>query len=406
MQHHHSAITIHGAKIMGAAQTSTLSFVDGRITTTPPADAWQIDLRDHLVFPGLVNAHDHLHLNNVPPLPPHAPFPNSYAWIEAFQPYFREPGVAAAVAVPAAQRYWQGGLKNLLCGATTVAHHDPWHSVLDDAAFPVRLLRRFGWSHSLGLGAGGRRQSAVSRMPSYGPPVVESYGATPPSAPWIVHLGEGIDEVAARELSTLDALGCLGANTVLVHGVGLSDDDVARVIDAGAGVVWCPGSNTRILGRTLNPRRLFDAGRLALGSDSRIAGSFDMLGELRAAAEVGVLTPQELLHTATAGGAHLLRMKDVGGLAPGQRADLVIVRDNGGDPHRALLHAHRADLVAVVRDGVPTIAGPQFAEWFKLCDIQIVPVLLDGCPKLLAANLAQPEAMELELGLERLKDEG
>src|SRR5438128_12465261 len=109
-------------------ERSPLHLSGGRITAEPPTDAWAIDLRDHLIFPGLINAHDHLHLNNVPRLPQEQPFPNSYAWSKAFEAYFADPQVAAAVAVAKPLRYRQGGLKNLLAGATTVAHHDPWHA--------------------------------------------------------------------------------------------------------------------------------------------------------------------------------------------------------------------------------------------------------------------------------------
>src|SRR6266545_565940 len=281
-----------------------LPVVNGRVAAQAPG-AWTIDLRDHLVFPGLINAHDHLQLNNIPPLPHAAPFPNSYAWIAAFQPHFQDPAVAAAVAIPPDLRHWQGGLKNLLCGATTVAHHDHWRSILDDPDFPVRLLRDFGWSHSLGLGLEpgawslelGSDQSpfaALRSLARYGPPVIGSYWATAAGRPWIIHLAEGADDLAAGELSLLEAVGCLNANTVLVHGVGLTETDVGRVIACGAAVVWCPGSNIRMLGRTLDPRRLFDAGRLALGSDSRISANRDLLDELRVAAAQSDLGPADL----------------------------------------------------------------------------------------------------------------
>ena len=65
-----------------------LCLAEGRVTASPVPNAWSCDLRDHLVFPGLVNAHDHLHLNAIPPLAQENPFPNSYAWMMAFQPYF------------------------------------------------------------------------------------------------------------------------------------------------------------------------------------------------------------------------------------------------------------------------------------------------------------------------------
>ena len=392
-------------------------FVEGgRVAAAEPPGAWTLDLSGHLVVPGLINAHDHLQLNNIPRLPQHAPFPNSYAWMQAFQPYFQDPVVASARRAPEAARLWQGGLKNLLCGATTVAHHDPWSPTLDDPAFPVRLLRRFGWSHSLGLGIENgelktekpgdlhplNSQFSIlnSQLARYGPPVVESFQATPSDQPWIIHLAEGADELAGAELGQLDALGCLAANTVLVHGVGLSAADVDRVLACGAALVWCPASNLSLLGRTINPRRLLDAGRLAIGSDSRISGSRDLLDELGVAARQGDLAPAELLRAATADAGRVLAMPDVGGLDPGQHADLVIVRAERGDPYQALVGLRRADIRAVVRDGRPAVADPDFAAWFEASGIEAVQVALDGRPKLLARSLARPDAIDLEPGLE------
>lgn len=397
------SIRLSNATIVLSEQAGAgeLSIVGGRVAAAAPG-AWALDLRDHLVFPGLINAHDHLQLNNIPPLPRAAPFPNSYAWIAAFQPHFHDPAVIKAVAVPKELRHWQGGLKNLLCGATTVAHHDPWHPALDHPAFPVRLLRDFGWSHSLGLGLepGYGSLGNLQPLPRYGPPVAESFAATPAGRPWIIHLAEGTDELAAAELSLLEALGCLAANTVLVHGVGLTGADVGRVIARGAAVVWCPGSNVAMLGRTLDPRRLLDAGRLALGSDSRISASRDLLDELRVAAAHSGLAPAELLRLVTRDASRVLGLPEVGGLAPGQHADLLIARDRGGDPYRALIELRRADVRAVVRGGAPAVADPDFAGWFDVCGIATARVLLDGRPKLMAKALARPGAVALEPGLE------
>ena len=79
------------------ASRAPLPIRAGRIGASLAARAWRIDLRDHLIFPGLINAHEHLHVNAVPPLRSGAPFPNSYAWIAAFQAHFAEPAVAAAL---------------------------------------------------------------------------------------------------------------------------------------------------------------------------------------------------------------------------------------------------------------------------------------------------------------------
>ena len=407
---------MRGARLVGAVvlrpdgpARDPLYVAGDSLGDAPVAGAATIDLAGHLVFPGLVNAHDHLQVNAVPPLPARGPFPNSYRWAAAFGAHFRDPAVAAALAVPKAVRCWQGGLKNLLAGSTTVAHHDPWDPALDEPRFPVRLLRRFGWCHSLGQaprdGLLGALADRLSRLagggPRFGPPVRRSFAETPPDSPWIIHLAEGTDEVARGELAALEARGCLTDRTVLVHGVGLGEAGVARVVERGAAVVWCPSSHLALYGATLAPRRLFDAGRLALGTDARLSGARDLLDELRVAAAHGDLTPAELLRLCTADGARLLRMGEVGALAPGRRADLIVVRDDGRDPHARLLACRRAELRAVVRDGRPAVADPDLAGWFSAAGVEAVPVTLDGRPKLLARELARPEALTLEPGLSR-----
>lgn len=383
-------VSLHGARTITARGVSRapLSIVGDRIGAASAGRVRRIDLRDHVIVPGLVNAHEHLHLNAVPPLPVGAPFPDSYAWIEAFQAHFREPAVVAALTLPKALRLRHGAVKNLLAGTTCVAHHDPWHPALDTKDFPVALLREYGWSYALG-------------WPHYGPPVRQSFDATPPDRPWMIHLAEGTDAVAQAELAQLDALGCLASNSVLVHGVGLRESDIDRVIERGAAVVWCPTSNRTLLGATLDPRRLHAAGCLALGSDSRLSGARDLLEELRVVVDAGALDAREALALATFDAARILHLPRRGDLAAGAHADLLIARDRGGEPARSVVGVARSHVRAVIRDGVPCIADPDFAEWFEAAGVEAVPVTLDGRPKLLAKALTDPALIALEPGLER-----
>jgi len=353
---------------------------------------------DFLMLPGLINAHDHLQLNNVPLLVHSEPYANSYEWIDAFESHRGDPAVEAAVAVPSAARHWQGGLKNLLAGVTRVAHHDPWNASFDDPEFPVEVVREYGWSHSLRLG-----ERSGDRAPRYGPSVRESFERTRSGLPWIIHLAEGTDAVARTELAILDDLGCLAANTVLVHGVGLTSADIDRVLERGASVVWCPSSNIGMFGRTLEPRtirRLFDAGRLALGTDSRLTGSRDMLDELRIAAANSDLTPPELLRLGTTLNASVLRLEHRDPHVAGRGSDCVMVRARGGaDPSSTLLGASRSELLAVVKGAVPMIAEPEFARLFEVSDTPTVAVSLDGRPKLIAKQLLRPDMTAVEPGL-------
>jgi cytosine/adenosine deaminase-related metal-dependent hydrolase len=325
--------------------------------------AFEKELRDHVVLPALVNAHDHLHQNGVPPLPQTAPFRNSYEWAAAFRDHFADAAVKAALSQPLRARLWHGGLKNALCGATTVMHHDPAHDTFDATSFPVRVAQPYTWAHSLHQG--------------YGPNVVASFCAAPRQIPWFIHLAEGVDTLAAGELQELRKLGCLGGNTVLIHAVGLGDADVVDILRAGAGVVWCPSSNLALLGQTITPRRLralFDAGCLALGTDSRLTGARDLLAELEVAAAHSDFSPRELLQLVTERALRLLRTTEA--------ADCIVVRDHAVDPYGAFVGLQRAQLRAVVRGGEPCITDPDFAQWFDTLGIACTAVLLDGQPKL------------------------
>lgn len=383
--------SLHHARIVlpQGLSREPLSIRDGRVATSPASWAYRIDLRDHLVLPGLINAHDHLQVNAVPPLVHDAPFANSYAWIEAFQPYFDEAHVAAALRHPKSLRLRHGALKNLLAGTTCVAHHDPWHPALDAEDFPVALLRDAGWSYALG-------------WPQYGSPAQQSFAQTPPERPWMIHLAEGTDEAAQAELAQLDRLGCLASNSVLIHGVGLCERDIERIIEVGAAVVWCPSSNLALLGATLDPRRLYQAGCLALGTDSRLSGARDLLDEMRIALAHSTFTPAQVLALVTTEAARILRLGRRGSLLPAAPADMVIVEDHGGDEAGCLLGMERSEIRAVVRDGLPRIADPDFAEWFDAAGVSTVPVMLDGRPKLLAQALADPALLAMEPGLERV----
>jgi hypothetical protein len=330
------------------------------------------DLREHVVMPALINAHDHLHLNGIAPLPHSRTFTNSYAWSAAFAARFGDADVKAVLAMPAELRHWQGALKNALCGTSTVMHHDPAQPLFARPEFPVRTVRAYGWAHSLHW--------------QYGPPVADSFERTPADVGWFVHLAEGTDDAAANELQQLQALGCLQGNSVLVHAVALSETDVATVIEKGAAVVWCPSSNLTILGRTLpaaHLRSLFDARRLSLGTDSRLSGSRDLLEELRVAAAHSDFSARELLQLVTVHGRNVLRALP----APD---DVIIFRRHSADPFANVLRLARAELRVVVRDGEPLIADPDFEPWFEHRGIACTEVCLDGHPKLCATSLLSP----------------
>src|SRR5262249_7607109 len=201
-----------------------------------------------------------------------------------------------------------GALKNLLAGATTVAHHNPYYSELR-RTMPIRVVRRYGWAHSFAM----ERQPAGARGEPGGEGV-QRWRRTAADVRFCVHLAEGVDERAAEELDRLGMLGCLAPNTLAVHGVAIDAAGFARIVDAQAGLVWCPASNAFLFGQTAAVRVLLELNPscVALGSDSRLTGANDLLDELRDARQTGCASPDELLAMVTTNAAAMLRLRHAG----------------------------------------------------------------------------------------------
>ena len=297
-------LALMNARVVGPAGViaRSLRVAGGRVAGVggrPMAGDVVVDLEGAFIYPGLINAHDHLELDNFPRLKWRERYDNVREWAAGFQPRFKtDPALIEAMAPALADRLLIGGLKNVLAGVTTVAHHNPLHAPLRRGDYPVRVVRHYGWSHSLLLDGDEAVAKACRR--------------TPPGWPWIIHAAEGTDVEAAGELGRLDALGCLRANTVLVHGVGLTAAGRARLLETGGGLVWCPASNEFMLGATVKLGELRQAGRVALASNSRLSGSRDLLDELRCAAATGQASPAELFRMVTTDAAALLRLTSAG----------------------------------------------------------------------------------------------
>jgi 5-methylthioadenosine/S-adenosylhomocysteine deaminase len=192
----------------------------------------------------------------------------------------------------------------------------------------------------------------------------------------------------------LDSIGFLDPQTILTHliyttlhpasGFPSGDSsDLTIVADSGAHVAHCPVVYVRS-GKALGSfSRYRQMGiNVALGTDTFPQ---DMVAEMRWAAlackwqdrNANHGTAQEVFHAATLGGAKALGREDLGRLAPGAKADVVIVDLTQlhigpvDDPIKTLVYAAKGtdietvivDGKAVVQDGkVPGIDEDQLVE--------------------------------------------
>lgn len=346
-------------------------FTDGeRIAEKPSSGAAIIDLDGYTVFPGLINAHDHLELNHYPRSKFRERYHNTHQWGEDMNTRLDTEPYKTLRAYPLADRCFIGGLKNLLCGATTVAHHNPPHKCLFRKDFPVRVLQKYSWSHSLHFNTDEE--------------IVRSYRSTPKQVPWFIHLAEGTDDEAEREYQRLKALGCVGSNTVVVHGVGMTHDDITDAAPKVRGLIWCPSTNKYLLGRTVTIRTdSYSSWRgkdrhVALSSDSRLTANGDLLDEVQEAIQSGPYDSDFILQAVTNRPAHICSLKDVGHLSSLARGDCFAAK---GWPYS------RSDVSLVVKGGVPQIGDPEVMA--KVPHIQTVDAVLDGKPKSIHSDLAR-----------------
>jgi cytosine/adenosine deaminase-related metal-dependent hydrolase len=327
-----------------------------------------------LIMPGLINAHDHLELNTFKRLKYQESYTHSRQWIEDIEARFdTDPALTEPRRQPLADRLLVGALKNLLSGVTTVCHHNPLHPPLR-RNYPVRVVKSYGFCHSL----------------FRGDDPLASYRRTPASDPWIIHLGEGIEAEAKAEFEQLQQQGLLQPNTILVHGVGLTLPQRQRLIDQGGGLIWCPGSNLFLFGQTACVGELSEAGKLALGSDSRLSGEFDLLTELQVAYQTGQLSPQALFRSVTVDAARLLRLRQGGRgqIREGGLADLVLLPPPiPPDPFARLLDLTRSQVELVLLAGKPLVGSPQMQPVFEARKTKSASVCLDGVEKLLPQKL-------------------
>jgi len=341
------------------------------------------------IIPGLINSHDHLALNNFNPTKYRTRYPNARLWVEDIENRFdSDPNLIEPRSKPRGDRLLQGAIKNLLSGVTTVCHHDPDYPSLQ-GNFPLNIVRPYQYAHSLYV------DNNVS----------ESYHNTRKDTPWIIHLAEGTDAEAKAEFGVLKKMGAIRSNCIIVHGVALTPLEQSEIAEKGGGVIWCPGSNLFLLKQTSDFSLFNGKGKLALGSDSRLSGSFDLLEELDVARKLGQMSSRELFCQVTINPANMLNVRKggAGKLAVGGIADLLLIPNSVEDnPYDCLAGVSRRDIDCVMLSGNPVITVPHMTALFKNTETEFEGIQLDGLERILAQDLTDKlkKSSVPELGLE------
>ena len=362
------SISIIGSQIDDVG--TTVAGVQGSIVET-----------DSFIFPGLIDLHDHITWNLLPRWKPNQLFMNRYEWQQtaAYSIALDQPHHAISAdheLACDADRF--GEIKAIVGGATSVVGGlAPTYGTNDNACI-------LGLTRNLDIYAG-FADSVLNKekvwyvifpfeMSLAATAAVRSGLDSGAVKALLVHAGEGkpTDAAAAREFAMLDKSGdgLLRPGVSVIHGVAFNATDFKRMAKAGVGLIWSPRSNIELYGATTDVSSAKAAGvKIALAPDWSPTGSDGMIEELKYASTWNaaqyplVFQGAELVSMVTVVPAQLAGVdKQIGSLAKGMYADLLLIRKNATDAYQALLHASPVDVRLVVIGGVPTYGDPDLMD--------------------------------------------
>lgn len=343
---------------------------EGRIVAVEPTagieSRWRakerIDLPDHVLLPGLVNAHTHAAMVLLRGLSDDLPLMRwlrEHIWpaeMKHVSERFVYDGTrAAAVEMllsgittandmyfypdAAGQAFVDVGMRAVL-GVIAVEFPTPYAADADDyLAKGLATRDRF------------REEALLSfAMAPHAPYTVSDRTLTRVATiaeeldlPIHTHVHETVDEIEAslrehgrRPLERLAGLGLLSPRLIAVHAVHLDAAEQDALARHGVSVAHCPSSNLKLASGCAPIESLRKRGvNIALGTDGAASNNrLDLWSELRTAALLAKAVANEAeafpafaaIEAATLGGARALGLeRSIGSLVPGKAADIIAV---------------------------------------------------------------------------------
>ena len=357
---HGAVLDHHAVALAGDTIADVLPIEAARAKYT---NAKRIDLSEHALIPGLVNAHTHNPMTLMRGLADDLPL---MAWLEQH--------IWPAEARIMGAEYVRDGVElaiaEMLRGGTTCCSENYFFPDVQAATYLRHGFRAVvglpfiefpsSWARSrdeyfdknLAVHDEFKGEALISTaLAPHAPYTVadESFArirvlADHLDIPVHLHLHETAQEVedskkqhGVRPLARIQALGLVNDHLIAVHMTQLLDGEIAQLAEAGASVVHCPESNLKLASGFCPAEKLRRAGvNLAIGTDGCASNNdLDMFGEMRTAAllakgvagDASAFDAAFALQAATLNGAQAIGLADrIGSIVPGKQADLTAVR--------------------------------------------------------------------------------
>ncbi len=363
-----------------------------------------------IIYPGLLDLHNHLAYNVLPLWQPPRRFDNRDQW-QRRREYRRDVTEPMKLIVGSGQgaikaviRYIE--VKLLLGGVTS---GQGMRSSFGNNRLYHGLCRNFEAPDHAALPAAGSR---VLNLTEDEVPTMRN--ALDSGAPYFFHLSEGLDVRARQQFLMLEQNDLLRPNLIGIHSLALRPEQHAAMAAAGARVVWSPLSNSLLYGETIDPNILRDSGvAFGLGSDWTPSGSRNLLQEMKVAwlcsRNAGsVFGFEDVARAATVHSARASGWGDhVGSIEAGKLADLLVLDalDGVDDVYENLVRATERNVRLVMVGGLARHGDTALMRAAGLPAVQLESIVVGGRGKSL--NLHQPgsalSGLSLAAARERLE---
>ena len=375
-----------------------------------------LNLKDHVLMPGLINAHTHTPMNLFRGLA------DDLRLLDWLQKHIW-PAEKAIINTESVQAGAQLAIAEMLRGGTTCFNDDYFfHDTIAETAHRAGIRACIGvlvmniptkWAkdektylaHAKETLSQKEHRSLITWALAPHAPYTVSNTALKEikklsdqyDLPIHMHIHEtkneieqGLKEYGKRPLTRLQELGLLSNRLIAVHMTQLTPEEIELIYRGHVNVVHCPESNLKLASGIAPVVKLLKAGiNVAIGTDGAASNNdLDLFGEMRIAAftaKVSGVDPthlpaEEVIKMATFNGAKALGLSDkVGSLEAGKFAD-VIALDLSSFLTQPVFNPISHLVYAINRLQVSDVwvAGKQLLREGKFTKLDIERILKDG----------------------------
>lgn len=329
-------------------------------------DSYDYDFSEYVAYPTLINSHDHLLGSYYPKVGPRRPYINWKPWDNDLKdsPLYLERSKISNLNL-----YYLGAYKNLISGSITVSDHIP-HVINDPfiSKMPIRIIKDYSIAHEIS-----------SFELKWGDNFdIEHKIAIQKNQPFITHIEEGFDEESKKGIEYLLEKECLSEYTVLIHGVGFSNEDIKNIQKHKSHFVWCPVSNMYMFNHTAKIKEILESGiNTCIGTDSPMSGSLNILQEVKYAKYLyqkmysEELDNKKIFEMITINPAKAFRLdSEIGSLEKGKNAEFILIKNREKNPYSLLFQTDIENIDCIFLNGKPIYGSIFFKETFESFDIK------------------------------------